>query len=165
MKQHATLTLGILVLTCLMFSHANAQGSTSVQESAPKPQSQELYDEIARMDAAMFDAFNAQDLDALMSLFSEKLEFYHDAGGLQTYGEVKESFKTIFDRKDGLRRELVKGSLEVYPIKDYGAIEIGTHRFRHTENGKEEVGTFKFLHIWEKKDGKWKVTRVVSYGH
>jgi ketosteroid isomerase-like protein len=165
MKQRATLSLGILVLVCLMFSRANAQGSTSGQESVPKPQNQELYDEIARMDAAMFDAFNAHDLEALMLLFSEKLEFYHDTGGLQSYGEVKASFKQIFDRKDGLRRELVKGSLEVYPIKDYGAIEIGTHRFRHTENGREEVGTFKFVHIWEKKEGKWRVTRVVSYGH
>ena len=165
MKQRATLSLCILVLMCLTLSRANAQGSKSGQESAPKPQSQALYDEIARMDTAMFDAFNAHDLDALMSLFSEKLEFYHDAGGLQLYGEVKASFKTIFDRKDGLRRELVKGSLEIYPIKDYGAIEIGTHRFIHTENGKEEVGTFKFLHIWEKKEGKWKVTRVVSFGH
>lgn len=165
MKQRAILSLGILALLCLMLGRANAQGSTSGQGSVPKPQSQELYDEIARMDAAMFDAFNAHDLEALMSLFSEKLEFYHDTGGLQSYGAVKASFKQIFDRNDGLRRELVKGSLEIYPIKDYGALEVGTHRFRHTENGREEVGAFKFLQIWEKKEGKWKVTRVVSYGH
>ena len=165
MKQQAALSLGILVIMCLTSSRASAQGNISGQGSAPKPQNQELYDEIARMDAAMFDAFNAHDLEALMSLFSEKLEFYHDTGGLQSYGDVKESFKKIFDRKDGLRRELVKGSLEIYPIKDYGAIEIGTHRFRHTENGREEVGTFKFLQIWEKKEGKWRVIRVVSYGH
>ena len=165
MKQQAILSLGILVLMCLMLSRANAQGSVSGQESVPKPQNQELYDEIARMDAAMFAAFNGHDLDALMSLFSEDLEFYHDSDGLKTYEQVKASFKQIFDRKDDLQRELVKVSLEIYPIKDYGAMEIGTHRFRHTENGREEVGTFKFVHIWEKKEGKWRVTRVVSYGH
>lgn len=165
MKQQATLSLGILVMLCLMSSRANAQGSTAGPGSVPKAQNQQLYDEITRMDAAMFEAFNAHDLDALMSLFSEKLEFYHDTGGLQSYGDVKAGFKQIFDRKDGLHRELVKGSLEVYPIKDYGAIEVGTHRFRHMENGREEIGTFKFLHIWEKKEGKWRVIRVVSYGH
>jgi hypothetical protein len=165
MKQLAALSLGILLIMFLVSDRANAQGSRSGQGSMPRAENHELYDEIARMDAAMFDAFNAHDLDALMSLFSEKLEFYHDTGGLQSYGDVKESFKKLFDRKDGLRRELVKGSLEIYPIKDYGAMEVGTHRFRHTENGREEVGTFKFLQIWEKKEGKWRVTRVVSYGH
>jgi len=78
------------------------------------------------MDAALFAAFNAHDLDALMSLFSEKLEFYHDTGGMQSYEDVKAGFKKLFDRKDGMYRELVKGSLEVYPIKEYGA-----HRSRH----------------------------------
>ena len=58
-----------------------------------------------------------------------------------------------------------KETLEVYPIKDYGAIETGTHRFCHTEEGKEICGTFKFLHIWQKEGTTWKVTRVVSYGH
>jgi hypothetical protein len=45
---------------------------------------------------------------------------------------------------------LVKGSREVYPIKDYGAIEIGAHQFRHKESGKAECGTFKFAMIWQK---------------
>jgi ketosteroid isomerase-like protein len=165
MKQQATLSLGVLVMLCLMSSRANAQGSPAGQRSAPKAQNHQLYVEIARMDAALFEAFNAHDRDALMSLFSEKLEFYHDTGGLQSYSDVKAGFKKLFDRKDGMYRELVNGSLEVYPIKGYGAIEVGTHRFHHTENGREVIGTFKFLHIWEKKEGKWRVTRVVSYGH
>ena len=50
-----------------------------------------------------------------------------------------------------LIRQLVPGSLEVYPIKDYGAIETGRHTFTHTENGKPQVGTFKFMQIWQKK--------------
>jgi hypothetical protein len=35
-------------------------------------------------------------------------------------------------------RELVKGSVEVYPIKNFGAIEIGLHKFH---NNQEPVGT------------------------
>ncbi len=27
------------------------------------------------------------------------------------------------------------------------------------------VGEAKFLHIWQLKDGSWKLTRVVSYDH
>jgi hypothetical protein len=64
-----------------------------------------------------------------------------------------------------IRRELVAGSLEVHPIKGYGAIEIGVHRFCHKENGNEECGTFKFVHIWRKNGDSWQVSRVVSYGH
>ena len=128
-------------------------------------EAQRLFDEISHMDSVMFDAFNAHDVDRLRKLFAEDLEFYHDTGGLLSYSQVIEGFKSNFEKNNGLRRDLVKGSLEVYPIKDYGAIEIGTHRFCHIEHGKEDCGVFKFVHVWQKMDGNWKVTRVVSYGH
>ena len=76
----------------------------------PKPrpaESQRLFDEIARQDKAMFEAFNAHDIDALMALFSEDLEFYHDTGGRLTYADVKSGFKSNFDKNNGLRRDLV----------------------------------------------------------
>ena len=60
---------------------------------------------------------------------------------------------------------MVKGTLEVHPIKDYGAIETGSHQFKHFENGKEEIGIFKFLMIWKKETDGWKVSKVVSYDH
>ena len=64
-----------------------------------------------------------------------------------------------------LKRELLKGSMEVYPIKDYGAIQTGKHMFCHTENGKLDCGTFKFVQTWQKKNGEWKVTRIITYDH
>ena len=78
---------------------------------------------------------------------------------------LRAGFKKMFAQNNGMHRELVSGTLEVYPIKGYGAIETGTHRFCHTEEGEEICGTFKFLHIWQKEGTAWKVTRVVSYGH
>ena len=131
------------------------------------PVSQELFDEIAHMDTVMFDAFNAHDLDKLMSTFDSSLEFYHDLGGVTNFEQNKINFASSFERNKttGLKRDLVPGSMEVYPIKDYGAIETGLHRFCHEENGKQDCGTFKFLHIWQKKNGQWKVTRVASYDH
>ena len=127
----------------------------------------ELYDEIAHMDSVMFAAFNAHDLEKLKSVFSEDLEFYHDKGGLAGYAQTIEKFKKLFDnnKTTGLRRDLVKGSLEVYPIKDYGAIETCLHRFCHLENGKNDCGTFKNVMVWQLKDGQWKVKRVISYDH
>jgi ketosteroid isomerase-like protein len=55
--------------------------------------------------------------------------------------------------------------MEVYPIKDFGAIQTASHIFSHVENGKLEKGTFKFVHIWKKENGSWKVCRVITYDH
>jgi ketosteroid isomerase-like protein len=142
----------------------------SVAASAPKPKVKAAADpalraEIARMDKAMFDAFNGHDANALMALFSEDLEFYHDKEGLVRYEAVRNGFTSMFAQNNGIRRDLVPGSLEVYPIGTYGAIEIGAHRFCHVENGKNDCGVFKFLHVWRKAGDRWQVTRVVSWGH
>ena len=137
----------------------------SAQEKKVAPVSKELYIEIERADSIMFHAFNTQDMPAFKGMFTEDLEWFQDNGGLISYKTVFENFGNMFRNENKLTRELVKGSLEVHPIKDYGAIQIGKHRFRHIENGKEEVGTFKFLMIWQNKDGQWKISRVISYDH
>jgi hypothetical protein len=124
-----------------------------------------LYDEIARMDSLLFTAYNSQDVEKMMSYFDPDLEFYHDKGGLTNYAQNEAASREIFSRQQNIRRELVKGSLKVYPVKDYGAMEIGAHQFCHEENGKMDCGTFQFLMIWQKKDGEWKITRVASYDH
>ncbi len=124
-----------------------------------------LYRKIAHMDSVLFNAFNNRDMDKFKTLFTDDLEFYHDKGGLTDYTYTIESFKNTITRNDGLRRDLVKGSLEVYPIKDYGAIEIGAHTFCHLENGKQDCGTFKFVHVWKKIGTDWKIARVISYDH
>ncbi len=137
----------------------------TAQEKKIAPTSQELYNEIAYMDSLMFAAFNTQDMDKFKPLFTEDLEWYQDNGGLIPYETVFENFSNNFKKDFKLTRQLVKGSLEVHPIKDFGAIEIGVHQFRHIENGKEEIGTFKFVMIWQKKDDKWRISQVISYDH
>jgi hypothetical protein len=124
-----------------------------------------LYQEIAHMDSVLFNAFNNHDMNTFKNLFAPDLEFYHDKGGLTDYNYSIQSFANTIAQNNGLRRELVKGSLEVYPIKDYGAIQVGVHTFCHPENGKMDCGTFKFVHIWKKIGNDWKITRVVSYDH
>jgi hypothetical protein len=124
-----------------------------------------LFKEIEKMDSVLFAAFNSRDIESFKNFFTTDLEFYHDKGGLTNYEYTINSLKETAKRNDGLRRELVKGSLEVYPVPGFGAMQIGAHRFCHMEKGKQDCGTFKFVHIWQKKNGEWKITRVVSYDH
>jgi ketosteroid isomerase-like protein len=134
-------------------------------KSNSAPVSQDLYNEISQMDSVLFTAFNNHDMEKFKSLFTTDLEFYHDKGGLTDYTYTINSFKNTIAQNNGLRRDLLKGSLEVYPIKDYGAIQIGVHTFCHDENGKKDCGSFKFVHVWKKINGEWKISRVVSYDH
>ena len=98
-------------------------------------------------------------------MFSEDLEFYHDKGGLTDYRYTIESLKRTAAINNGLNRTLVPGSMEVYPIPQYGAMQLAAHTFCHQENGKQDCGTFKFLHVWRQTPNGWTITRVVSYGH
>ena len=117
------------------------------------------------MDSVLFNAYNAHDADAMQNYFTKDLEFYHDKGGLISFNKAIDGTKELFKQNNMIRRDAVEGSLEVYPIKDYGAIEVGSHRFCHDENGKQDCGTFKFVHVWKKENGDWKIARVVSYDH
>jgi ketosteroid isomerase-like protein len=155
-----TLLFFVLQLCAVTFALAQSPGA-----SPTSAQTREPFETISRMDAQLFDAFNAHNLDAVMSMFSDDVEFYQDNDGVSNYAQTKSDFAKMFASIPDIKRELVKGTLEVYPIKDYGAIEIGVHRFCHKENGKEECGSFKFVHIWRKIDNSWKISRVVSYGH
>ena len=148
------LAAGILILS----NQAAAQGNQ---------QSRDLTKTIAEMDSLLFHAFNTCDINLSKSLFTEDLEFYHDAGGLTNYTQNVNSIVQRCNGETKVRRELVKGSLEVFPIKDFGAIQIGSHRFYYTEKGHEEKldGTFKFVHIWKHVNGDWKISRVISYDH
>lgn len=124
-----------------------------------------LQTEIAKMDSLLFGAYNARNPGLLKTFFTHDLEWYQDNGGLLDLKTVMENFEGIFKRDYVLTRTLVAGSMDVHPIKDYGAIQTGSHQFSHTENGKLEVGTFKFLMIWKKGEKGWQVSRVVSYDH
>jgi hypothetical protein len=137
----------------------------SAQEKKVAPTTPELFTEIENMDRILFEAFNTQNMTVFKPLFTKDLEWYQDNGGLLSHKTVFDNFGKMFKNENKLTRKLVKGSLEVHPIKDFGAIEIGTHEFRHIENGKEEIGTFKFVMIWQKKDNQWKISRVLSYNH
>lgn len=125
----------------------------------------ELFNEIKKMDSMLFNAFNKRDTNLFKEFFTKDLEFFHDKGGLTGFEHTISFMRSTIQPGNDLRRDLVQGSLEVYPIPGYGAMQIGQHRFCHTENNKQDCGIFKFVHIWLYKEGKWKISRIVSYDH
>ncbi|HEY6504434.1 MAG TPA: nuclear transport factor 2 family protein [Chitinophagaceae bacterium] len=142
-----------------------AMNNSNAQVKQDSLANQDLYGEIAYMDSILFNAFNTRNIEQFKSFFTTDLEFFHDKEGLTNYDHTIEFMKSVSEQNNQLRRDIVKGSLEVYPVPGYGAMEIGTHTFCHMENGRQECGTFKFIHIWQKKNNKWKISRIISYDH
>ncbi len=155
MKTLNTYFAAALLITTAFFIDSHAQAQTSGV----------LFNEIAHADSLQFEAFNARNLDQLMNYFDNSLELYQDNTGVRNFDQTKQAFGGLFKMSYVLTRKLIPGTMEVYPIKDYGAIETGQHTFSHVENGQLQTFTFKFMQIWQKKDGVWKVTREVTYGH
>ena len=157
----------LCVIVSVMFTTVLFISSSSAQSVAPldKIQNQEeLNKAITSLDAALFDAYNKCDLAKFGSLIDENVEFYHDQGGV-TLGRaalVESVKKNICGTTT---RELVPSTLQIYYMKGYGAIEMGTHRFHHPGHPEIGDGEGKFVHLWQYKDGSWKVTRVLSYDH
>ena len=151
--------LTIIVLITACSATKNNKGNLA---EPYKPESKELYDTIVYLDSVLFEAYNTCKLEVFDKYFSEDIEFYHDKGGLTiSKKELLQSLKNNICGK--VTRELVKGSIEVYPIHNYGAVQMGSHMFH---NNQEPAGTpsriGKFVHTWQHKNGEWKITRVIS---
>ena len=165
--------VGMLVFT-LMASVRDDSGQ-QVSQVQTFSSTNTLFHQIEAMDTILFDAiFNKCDLPALKTLLTEDFEFFHDKGGLTATNAtqfVDEITKTCNDQQSGKeprsRRDLVAGSMEVYPLNKYGAIETGTHRFFILREGQpEKAGDIaKFTMVWKSESGKWKLARALSYDH
>ena len=148
-------------LTAILIMFLTLSSFSFAQTKAPD---QKLYDTIIKLDSEFFGAYNTCDvnLEKYGSFYSENIEFYHDQGGLTTSKtDIIEGTKKNICGK--VTRELVKGSVEVYPIKNYGAIEIGFHKFH---NNTQKKGTpskaGRFVIVWQNTNNEWKITRVIS---
>lgn len=156
------------LVTCAAFiACPDPTEAQSTSQHDPSSAKAELLATITGLDSALFSAFNAHDADRLGTYFAPDLEFYHDKTGLAGYDSTMANFRGLFARNadTGLRRELVPGTLEVYPLGDFGLLEVCQHRFCHTENGKEDCGTFKNIMVWRQDSTGYKVCRVISYDH
>ncbi|WAC03247.1 nuclear transport factor 2 family protein [Lacinutrix neustonica] len=136
----------------------------------------ELFITLKQSDSLLFNnGFNTCDIKPFETLIADDFEFYHDQSGVTSSKEV-----FIIGIKDGLcnakntiksRRELVNGSLSVYPLYSkgvlYGAIQKGEHQFYESQEGQPEqkASLAKFTHLWIKTENNWQLKRVLSYDH
>ena len=162
MSQRTLCIIVSVIFTAVFF--VSSAGAQSVPPLDKIQNQEELNKAITALDAALFDAYNKCDLAKFGSLIDDNVEFYHDQGGV-TLGRtalVESVKKNICGTTT---RELVSSTLQIYYMKGYGAIEMGTHRFHHPGHPEIGDGEGKFVHLWQYKDGAWKVTRVLSYDH
>jgi len=126
-----------------------------------------LFDELARMDSALFEAsFVLCDAAKANAIFAEDVEFYHDKDGLTSGEQVRENTRRLTascPRDHGVTRTVVPGSLSVYPIQGYGAAQVGVHRF--DERGAATSTLARFVHVWRLQDETWRLTRILSLDH
>lgn len=107
-------------------------------------QSGSLFKTIQALDSKLFEACNHCDLATLDAMVADDLEFYHDQMGLSVGSDpfIAAIKQNICGK---VERSLVPGSLEVYPLNGYGAVEIGIHRFRHPGHPEDTEGEAKFI--------------------
>ncbi len=154
------MSLKLSALLLILFASVTANGQ-SQDSYVYKPESQELYNTIVHMDSVYFDAYNSCDMDKQAAIYADSIEFYHDGSGLET--SKKDLLAAIKNNICGkVTRVLVKGSIEVYQIPNFGAVEIGLHRFiNHSENNHVSRPD-KFIIVWRHRNGQWQITRVIS---
>jgi len=162
-------TLFTVIICTIHLTYSSVTAQTNTENS--KSTSSNLYKEILKMDSLLFSAYNNADIDRYKSLISEDIEFFHDKNGLINSKErIAESLKKIAKLKNNstysITRQLVKNTLEVHEIHEFGAIQTGTHQFTETNKGEStSITQAKFIHIWKKQDGNWILTKVFSYNH
>lgn len=153
----------IITFSFILFSHFVHSQSTIKEINAAEyvPVDKEIYNIIVAKDKEYFDAYNACDMEKQASLFAEDLEFFHDKAGLST--SKQDILRSIEENICGkVTRTLVEGSIQVYPIKDYGAVEIGYHKFYNNQEPNAKSQAAKFIVVWKNEQGNWKISKVIS---
>lgn len=155
-----------LTLLGLLFGAVSAQAQTA-PDDADGLRSGPLFEELARMDGMLFEAsFVSCDAAKANAIFADDVEFYHDKDGLSAGEQVRENTRRLTaacPAARGVTRTIVPGSLRVYPIDGYGALQVGTHRF--DERGAATSTVARFISLWRNENGQWRLARVVSYDH
>lgn len=130
--------------------------------------------QIRHADIQLFAAaFEACDADKAAAMTTDDTEFFHDKDGKSA--SSREDFRhsvanlcsSACEGGWQLRRELVESSLQVFPLHDERALEIGDHRFYERGNDGVErwTGQARFIQVWRRVDGHWLAERVISYDH
>jgi ketosteroid isomerase-like protein len=151
--------LSILFITPAVIQAQQPTGSAAIPAYVPSDPS--LHREIATMDSLFFEAYNSCDIALQSNIYASDIEFFHDKGGLSTSKtDILASTEENICGK--VTRTLVDGSLEVYPIAGYGAVEIGYHKFFNNQEPDAPSHPSKFIIVWKKEGDSWQITKVIS---
>ncbi|WP_298419406.1 nuclear transport factor 2 family protein [uncultured Kordia sp.] len=161
MKSKLVLLLALGIFTTSCISVRTKSKRTVVTSEKYTPVDQNLYNTIVALDKRFFDAYNTCDLKTQAKLISEDLEFFHDKGGLATSKtQIMEAMKNNICGK--VTRTLIEGTIEVYPIPGYGAVQMGTHKFFNNQEPNATQIPSKFVTVWKNENGVWTMTRIIS---
>jgi len=150
---------GILLLLLIVFQDLHAQDDLRA---------------VLVRDSLFWHHFNNCEIDAMAGFVTDDLEFYHDKNGLTKGGETflpTTRRNLCVNDNFHIRREVVAGSVKVYPLHDrgtlYGAVLSGQHVFYVLERGKEPRldGLAQFTNLWLRTGSGWRMSRILSYDH
>lgn len=155
--------ISVIILSGVLFFSCSVSRKTIDNSiSTYMPDDLELYNSILRLDSIFWESYNSCNMSLQSEFYSDNIEFYHDEGGLIT------SKQLILDATESsvcghIRREPVKGSIEIYPINGFGAIEMGLHTF-HRSSDMENISSRpgRYIIIWKQQGSEWKISRVIS---
>jgi len=179
-SQKMNIKSNILLLSIILCTIGCNNSETSDKQNKQtdkvlSSENQEIFKILKEKDSLLFElGFNQIDTIQVIKLTSDDFEFYHDEHGItNSKKEFVKSIRGIRDLPFNTRRELVKGSLEIYQLYKnnrqdlYGAIQIGEHNFYQQKEGEEErkTNTAKFTHLWIIENNDWKLKRVLSFDH
>lgn len=145
MKRLLTMPFLFLGLLSMSVMAASAQDAQSIEAA------------IAQADQEFFKAvFDTCDADAVGTMVTDDFEFFHDKLG--QIADSGEAFVALFrgacERQAAgtdfkARRELAEGSMAVFVMNNYGALQMGSHRFFRAEPGKADIPTehARFTHL------------------
>ena len=160
------------LLAALALSPAAAPSPPPSSPELPAPPV--LEQAIAARDAKLFGVmFDQCDPAVLADLVTGDMEFYHDKGGRMLHdGFLADYTKTCAAKRAPdawrSRRELVAGTMKVYAIPGFGAVEEGGHVFyeRKGEGPERLAGKARFSILWKlEPDGQWRMARAFSIDH
>ncbi|AAK22875.1 nuclear transport factor 2 family protein [Caulobacter vibrioides] len=159
--------LGLALASFVLLAAGGELRAQTVPQAEDGLRSGPLYEELASLDKALFDAsFVTCDAAKANAIFADDVEFFHDKDGLSVGEQVRENTRRLTAScpgKHGVTRTVVPGTLRVYPIAGYGAMQVGAHRF--DERGAATSTLAQFISMWRLQDGKWRLARVISFDH
>ncbi len=123
-----------------------------------------LFDSLSVADSLLFDAFFVRcDAEATIAMYTSDAEFYHDRTGLKVGSVAMDAFRNNCPRDQGVRRVIVPGSVRVFGITEYGAVQLGRHRFVRSDG--QPATEAKFIQLWQRTPAGWRATKTISIDH